>query len=173
MPIIYETCCVTITPQVTFLNEKSSCHVQKKSRRCLSRKLPPNGFTINPEGLMSKKYHTPAPHSNHIAETTIITNDLFLASFLHCVGCTLSRVERNERRRVSFVFTGERVCELRESYRSGKVSLDIKLFRDSMNLIRNRMDEAQHSPTGYKFYPPEERSIQHARTSSLTAQPLF
>jgi hypothetical protein len=63
---------------------------------------------------MSKKYLPQQP-------PTIITNDLYLAAFLHCVGCTLDHVERNERRRVSFVFTGERVAELREAYRTGPV----------------------------------------------------
>ncbi len=67
---------------------------------------------------MSKKY-LPAD------SPSIITNDIFLASFLHCVGCTLARVEKNDRRRVSFVFVGERVRELREAYRTGKVSLDL------------------------------------------------
>ena len=55
---------------------------------------------------MSKKYLSEA-------SPTIVTNDLFLAAFLVTVGCTLDRIEKNERRRVSFVFTGERVRELR------------------------------------------------------------
>jgi hypothetical protein len=90
---------------------------------------------------------------------TIITNDIFLASFLHCVGCMLDRVERNERRRVSFVFIGERVRELRESYRTGKVSLDIRLFRDSMNFIRDRMNTALASSAGCGNQLPEQRSL--------------
>jgi hypothetical protein len=122
---------------------------------------------------MSKKYHPAQTFS-------IITNDLFLAAFLHSVGCHLDRVERNDRRRVSFVFSGERVRELRESYRCGKVSLDIKLFRGSMHLMRERMDEALALPP-IRNHSPEERSIQYARTqchdtarqSSLTAQPQF
>jgi len=94
---------------------------------------------------MSKKY-LPA------AAPTIITNDLFLASFLHCVGCTLDRIEKNERRRVSFVFTGERVRELREAYRTGPVKLDMRSFRESLTHVRRMMDE-------------EQRSIAHATIS--------
>jgi len=75
----------------------------------------------------------------------IITNDLFLASFLHSVGCTLDRVQRNERRRVSFVFTGERVHELREAYRTGPVKLDMRSFRESLTHVRRMMDEEQRS----------------------------
>jgi hypothetical protein len=116
---------------------------------------------------MSKKYLT-------ADVPTIITNDIFLASFLHCVGCTLDRVERNDRRRVSFVFTGERVRELREAYRTGKVSLDIKLFRDSMNMIRDRLDKALASPAGFENRLPEQRSLSHeSRTTSLQPVPQF
>jgi hypothetical protein len=107
---------------------------------------------------MSKKYHS-----------AIITNDLFLASFLHSLGCTLTAVERNERRRVSFVFTGERVRELREAYRTGKVSLDMNAFRESMQLIRKKMDEALASPLSNGSTTPYERSLFHAR--HFTTQP--
>jgi hypothetical protein len=118
---------------------------------------------------MSKKYHTSTVLGNHHAEpfATIITNDIFLASFLHCVGCTLARVEKNDRRRVSFVFVGERCRELREAYRTGKVSLDIKLFRESMNIMRDRMNEVLASFTGDGNYPPEQRSMSHVSHSSL------
>jgi hypothetical protein len=71
---------------------------------------------------------------------TIITNDLYLAAFLHCVGCTLDHVEKNERRRMSFVFVGERVRELREAYRTGPVKLDMRSFRESLSHIRRLMD---------------------------------
>jgi hypothetical protein len=77
------------------------------------------------------------------ASANLITNDLYLAAFLHCVGCVLDHVERNERRRVSFVFTGERVRELREAYRTGPVKLDMRSFRDSLIHLRRLMDDAQ------------------------------
>jgi hypothetical protein len=82
---------------------------------------------------MLKKYH-----SEQVP--TIITNDLYLAAFLHSTGCSLARVERNERRRMSFVFAGDRVRELREAYRLGPVRLDMRSFRDSLLYIRRQMD---------------------------------
>jgi len=106
---------------------------------------------------MSKKYLSAAPHS------TIITNDLFLAAFLVSVGCTLDRIEKNERRRVSFVFMGERVRELREAYRTGPVHVDMCAFRENLNRLRDRLGE---TITGHH---PEERSAAHVR--SLDQQP--
>jgi hypothetical protein len=87
---------------------------------------------------------------------TIITNDLYLAAFLHCVGCTLDHVERNERRRVSFVFVGEQVRQLREAYRTGPVKLDMRSFRESLSLIRRLVDGE-----------PEQRSVSHVPSPSL------
>ena len=114
---------------------------------------------------MSKKYLTSATLGNLSAEPpAVVTNDIFLASFLHCVGCTLARVERNDRRRVSFVFTGEKVRDLREAYRTGKVSLDIQLFRESMNMIRDRMDKALALPAGCGNHLPEQRSFPHVQS---------
>jgi hypothetical protein len=106
---------------------------------------------------MSKKY-LPAESS-----ATIITNDLYLAAFLHCVGCTLDHVERNERRRLSFVFVGERVRELREAYRTGPVKLDMRLFRESLSYIRRLMDNGT-----------EQRSVSHeSRATGLQPVPHF
>jgi hypothetical protein len=107
---------------------------------------------------MSKKYLT-------ATVPTIITNDLFLASFLHCVGCTLDHVETNGRKRVSFVFVGERVRELREQYQTQKVTLDMRLFRESLYTIRRAMDGVL----------TEERSISHVHQPAqrFEAQPQF
>jgi len=63
-----------------------------------------------------------------------------MAAFLHCVGCTIDHVETNCRKRVLFVFIGERVKELREAYRTGAVRLDMNLFRESLYQIRGKMD---------------------------------
>jgi hypothetical protein len=96
---------------------------------------------------------------------TIITNDLYLAAFLHCVGCALDRVERNERRRVSFVFVGERVRELREAYRTGPVRLDMRSFRESLFHIRRLIDGGT-----------EQRSVSHdvnVNESGLQAVPQY
>jgi hypothetical protein len=101
---------------------------------------------------MHKKYLSVTP-------PTIITNDLFLAAFLSTVGCTLDRIEKKERRRVSFVFVGERVRELREAYRTGPVHVDMRTFRENLNRLRDRLGEMATS------YEPEERSISHERHS--------
>ena len=94
------------------------------------------------------------------ASPTIVTNDLYLAAFLHCVGCTLDHVERNGRRRVSFVFVGERVRELRHAYRSGPVKLDMRSFRESLTHIRRLIDGGS-----------EQRSVSHAQSPSLQPHP--
>ena len=107
---------------------------------------------------MHKKYLSAASHS------TIITNDLFLAAFLVSVGCTLDRIEKNERRRVSFVFVGERVRELREAYRTGPVHVDMREFRDNLNRLRDRLGETVSNRH------PEERSASYANSRSLDAQ---
>jgi hypothetical protein len=92
---------------------------------------------------------------NHEEAASIITNDLYLAAFLHSVGCTLDHVQKNERRRISFVFIGERVRELREAYRTGPVRLDMRTFKDSLTLIR-RLTSGE-----------EKWSIAHERESAL------
>jgi hypothetical protein len=111
---------------------------------------------------MSKKYLSEA-------SVSIITNDLFLAAFLSSVGCTLDRLEKNERRRVSFVFVGDRVRELREAYRTGPVRLDMRSFREHLNRLRDLLGETIAS------HHPEERSFAHVQhsTERLAAQPQY
>jgi hypothetical protein len=101
------------------------------------------------------------------AAPTIITNDLFLAAFLSTVGCTLDRIEKNDRRRVSFVFVGERVQELREAYRTGPVHVDMRTFRENLNQLRDRLGGMTAEQ------PPEERSISHAHNRTLQPVPQF
>jgi hypothetical protein len=91
---------------------------------------------------------------------TIITNDLYLAAFLHCTGCTLDHMQPNERRRLSFVFVGERVRELREAYQTGPVKLDMRSFRESLLYIRRLMDGGN-----------EQRSLSHV-TNCHRLQPV-
>jgi len=106
---------------------------------------------------MSKKYLS--------AEVpAIVTNDLYLAAFLHCVGCPLDHLERNDRRRLSFVFIGERVRELREAYRTGPVKLDMRSFRESLLYIRRLMDLPAPS-LRQAGGEPEQRSLSHVSTS--------
>ena len=137
--------------------------VEKLTEQPLNKK-PPKGLS------MSQRYHNASQSSTPCDR--IVTNDLFLASFLHCLGCTLSSVVRNERKRVSFVFTGERVRELREAYRTGRVSLDIIAFRESMHLMRSHMDVTLSNIPGSTSDKPYQRSLHHARTAGrLTTQP--
>jgi hypothetical protein len=100
---------------------------------------------------MSKKYHSPAVSGNppSASAPAIVTNDLYLAAFLHCVGCPLDHFERNDRRRLSFVFIGERVRELREAYRTGPVKLDMRSFRESLLYIRRLMDGEPEQRSDY------------------------
>jgi len=98
------------------------------------------------------------------ASPALITNDLFLAAFLVSVGCTLDRIEKNERRRVSFVFVGERVRELRAAYRAGPVHVDLCAFRENLNQLRDRLGRTVAGQ------PPEERSFPCPRVSSTVAQ---
>ena len=97
---------------------------------------------------MPTKY-TPAESSR---TSRIYFNDLYLAALLHSQGYEVE-VIRNERKRVSFSipFSSEGTA-MREAYRSGKVMVDMRLFRESLYKIRRMMD---HAIT-------EERSIPHA-----------
>jgi hypothetical protein len=88
---------------------------------------------------MSEKYlsaGSPATTSR-CRPMRVITNDLFLAAFLYTVNCELTCIEKNGRRRVSFVFVGERVRELREAYRAGPVRVDMLSFRENLNRLRD------------------------------------
>ena len=90
---------------------------------------------------MLKKYHPEQISTMPEQSTsTIITTDLYLAAFLHSTGCTLVKAQRNERSRLSFIFSGERVRDLREAYRVGPVKLDMRSFRESLVFIRRLMD---------------------------------
>jgi diphthamide synthase subunit DPH2 len=113
--------------------------------------------------MYSKKYHSSAVQGNTPERSSsIITNDLFMATFFLTTGCTLDHIETNGRKRVSFVFIGERLHELRDAYRKGPVQLDIQSFRDNLHKIRQEMDAILNN---------KQRSVSHAISSTLTAQP--
>jgi len=76
---------------------------------------------------------------------TLITNDIYLAAYLLSEGYTLTKVLRNERRRISFLFIGEDVEGHRRAYRSGHVYLDMRSFREKLITIRRMMDAKQRS----------------------------
>ena len=84
----------------------------------------------------------------------IITNDLYLAAFLLCKHCRSFELLYNNRRRVSFVFYGDNVRELRQEYESGVVRLNVRSFRDNLKSIRRKMDA-------------EQRSVSHASPRSM------
>ena len=75
----------------------------------------------------------------------LITNDLYLAAYLLCAGCDLCRLVRNDRRRISFVFSGPDVQRLRDEYEGGVVRLNVRSFRDNLITVRRRMDHKQRS----------------------------
>ena len=86
---------------------------------------------------MSEKYQLPR----------IITNDLYLAAFLLCKHCRSFELQQNGRRRISFVFYGDKVRQLRQEYESGVVRLNVRSFRDNLKTIRRKMDAEQRSVT--------------------------
>ncbi|MDG5817134.1 hypothetical protein QA601_18705 [Chitinispirillales bacterium ANBcel5] len=104
---------------------------------------------------MYEKYLTAASQS-------IITNDLYLAAFLHSVGCSLDHLEHNSRRRISFVFIGDRCRELRQAYLTGPVRLDMRSFRESLSLIRRLMD-GENSACAQAMADKEQRSAARAK----------
>lgn len=88
---------------------------------------------------MSEKYHIPAEAPR------IVTNDRVLAAYLLSEGCELDRLVKNARRRVSFVFAGEKARRLREAYRGGEIRLQVHPFRESLVTVRRKMAETKRS----------------------------
>jgi hypothetical protein len=101
---------------------------------------------------MSQKYHASTVLSNQLPR--LITNDLYLAAFLVCQGCEWCGLVRNDRRRLSFVFSGENVHHLREQYESGIVRLNVRAYRDTLLTVRRKMDAEQRSVA----YGPDPRA---------------
>lgn len=84
---------------------------------------------------MSIKYHN----------DRIITNDIYLTAYLLSEGYSPVKVQRNERRRISFHFSGKNVVSLRDSYQRGRVYLDIRSFRGHLLSVRKLIDAKQRS----------------------------
>ena len=101
-------------------------------------------------------------NNHHEVPASIITNDLYLAAFLHSVGCTLDHLQRNDRRRISFVFIGERVRELREAYRNGPVRLDMRVFKDSLTLIRRLTSGDEKWSIAHERTEPDLQPVTYA-----------
>lgn len=88
--------------------------------------------------MNTKKYTT-------VNASRILTNDLYLASYLLNQGCELS-VVCNNRNRVTFsTVSCADVIEMRELYRSGKALVDISSFRESLKVVRKMMYHKQRS----------------------------
>lgn len=66
----------------------------------------------------------------------LATNDIYLAAFLLSKDYSLVKVIKNARRRISFVFTGDGIEELKAAYRNGRV----RTFRESLKQVRQLMD---------------------------------
>jgi hypothetical protein len=89
---------------------------------------------------MSQKYLPDRPPP---ALPRIITSDVYCAACLLSLGCTLDKVVRNDRRRVAFVFEGERVRELKRAYKGPQpVYVEANAFRDSIITIRRLVDQS-------------------------------
>ena len=74
-----------------------------------------------------------------------LTCDIYLAAYLQSLNNNLIKVMQNQRRRVSFLFEGDEVDALRLSYRSGPVTIDLRLFRDNLIQLRRMMAAKQRS----------------------------
>lgn len=71
----------------------------------------------------------------------IITSDVYCAACLLSLGCTLDKVVRNDRRRVAFVFEGERVREFKRAFKeSDPVYVVAQSFRDALITVRRLVD---------------------------------
>ncbi len=71
------------------------------------------------------------------SSTRLATNDIYLAALLLSKDYPLVKIIRNARRRVSFIFAGEGLQELREAFRRGRV----RPFGESLSLVRHLMNE--------------------------------
>ena len=80
---------------------------------------------------------------NTSSPSHLATNDIYLAAFLLSKDYSLVKVIKNARRRISFVFTGEGVKELKALYRENRV----RTFRESLKQVRHLMDTSQRSNT--------------------------
>ena len=96
----------------------------------------------------------------------LATNDMYLAALLLSKDYSLVKVIHNARRRVSFIFAGEGLRELRESYRRGRVCS----FGESLTRVRQMMNE--HRPACAKATAGKERSEAHGSTKLTTSEPL-
>ncbi len=78
-------------------------------------------------------------------KNTIITNDIYLAAYLLSIGYKLTKLLNNNRHRISFLFSGEKIEDARRAYKNGHVSVDLRCFRSNIITIHEKMDLRQRS----------------------------
>lgn len=77
--------------------------------------------------------------------STVLTNDVYLAAYLLTQDCRLAQVLHNERRRVSFLVEGVQADTLRKHYRRGPVTVNVRFLRKNILTLRRLMDGKQRS----------------------------
>jgi hypothetical protein len=105
-----------------------------------------------------QKYTAP---SDSCTLPRIITSDVYCAACLLSLGCTLDKVVKNDRRRVAFVFTGERVREFKRAFKDTEpVYVIAQSFRDALITIRRLVDQTQRSvPCPRVQQPPSSTQL--------------
>ena len=72
----------------------------------------------------------------------IITKDIFEASYLLAMGMRLTDI-LGDRKTVLFQFEGTKELEaLKSKYDKGRAEVNIRRFRNSMNVVRDKLFEA-------------------------------
>lgn len=75
----------------------------------------------------------------------IITKDMFEASYLLAMGMHLTEV-LGERKTILFQFEGKQELEiLKSKYDEGRAEVNIRRFRNSLNVIRDKLFDARES----------------------------
>ena len=99
---------------------------------------------------MLQKYTMPSEISTETRKlrqgsVRVITSDVYHVAFLLTQDCTVSKVVKNNRRRISFVIEGKKAASLRRAYKRGPVYVNVRFFRDKLLTIRRLMDGKQRS----------------------------
>jgi len=91
------------------------------------------------------------------SSSRLAANDIYLAALLLSKDIALVKVIRNARRRVSFIFVGEGLEELREAYRRCRV----RSFGESLTLVRHLMNEQNDRSVAHgPLQPAGDRATQ-------------
>lgn len=108
------------------------------TRTVFIERKPPKGLPV------VQKYDTLEAFTNTMSR--VVTCDIYLAAFLLTRNCSLERVVKNQRQRVSFIIEGTDADKLRKQYRNGEpVHVNLRFFRERLLTIRRLMDGKQRS----------------------------